>query len=225
MDAALNRKIVDLFEREGAEAWHTTRRFGAAARRHASARIAAARRSARKPTSSTSGSIREPAGTRCAKWTRISRPAYTAFQNDKGVKVLVPRRRRPASRLVPLFPAHLGGPARARALFALRHRRLDARRTGPRHVEVARQRRRSGGYRQAHGRRNRAPVGRVDRFPRRHGGQRKPDGPLRRDLQEAAQHLPLPARQSAGFDPATRRRCPRPICCRSIATCWRAPAS
>jgi isoleucyl-tRNA synthetase len=26
IDAALNRKIVDLFEREGAEAWHTTRR-------------------------------------------------------------------------------------------------------------------------------------------------------------------------------------------------------
>ena len=33
MDAALNRKIVDLFEREGAEAWHTTEVDGAAARR------------------------------------------------------------------------------------------------------------------------------------------------------------------------------------------------
>ena len=33
IDAALNRKIVDLFEREGAEAWHTTASDDAAARR------------------------------------------------------------------------------------------------------------------------------------------------------------------------------------------------
>ena len=32
LDAALNRKIVELFEREGAEAWHTTDVAGAAAR-------------------------------------------------------------------------------------------------------------------------------------------------------------------------------------------------
>ena len=83
IDAALDRKIVDLFEREGAEAWHTT---------------------------AISGLL--PAGTKCAKcggtafrketdildvwfdsgtsWFAVCesdpdlRPAYTAFQNGKG---------------------------------------------------------------------------------------------------------------------------------------------
>ena len=49
----------------------------------------------------------------------------------------LPRRRRPAPRLVPLFPALRRRHARPRAVSHGRHQRLDARRTGPRHVEVA----------------------------------------------------------------------------------------
>ena len=55
VDAALNRKIVDLFEREGAEAWHTT----ALDSLLPPAQLRQLRRqslSAKKPTFSTSGS-------------------------------------------------------------------------------------------------------------------------------------------------------------------------
>ncbi len=135
------------------------------------------------------------------------------------------RRRRPAPRLVPLFAAHLRRPARPRALLACRHRRLDARRAGPRHVQVARQRRRSRRHRQPHGRRNRSPLGRLHRLPRRHGRQRKPDGALRRNLPQAAQHLPLPARQPQRLRSSHATRFPKPSFCPSTATCWPAPAS
>ncbi len=56
IDAELNRKIVDLFEREGAEAWHTDRCEAPACPQAQSAPIAAAQPSARRPTFSTSGS-------------------------------------------------------------------------------------------------------------------------------------------------------------------------
>ena len=51
----------------------------------------------------------------------------------------IPRRRRPAPRMVPLFPAVRRGHARPGALSHGRHQWLDARRAGPGHVEVARQ--------------------------------------------------------------------------------------
>ena len=73
----------------------------------------------------------------------------------------IPRRRRPAPRMVPLVAADLGRAARARALLACSNRRLDARRTGPRHVEISWQRRRSCRHREPHGRRNCSPLGRV----------------------------------------------------------------
>ena len=62
IDPALNRKIVDLFEREGAEAWHTTAVADLLPAGHASARTAAARLSAKRPTFSTSGSTPAQAG-------------------------------------------------------------------------------------------------------------------------------------------------------------------
>ena len=161
MDAALNAKIVDLFEREGVEAWHTT------------------------PIDALL-----PAGTACAhcggkdfrkeidildvwfdsgtSWFAV---CESRSRSESGLRRLpkrrrhgVPlsRRRRPASRLVPLLAADLGGTARPRAVLPRCHRRLDAGRAGPRHVEVARQRRRSGGHRQPHGRRDRASLGCVD---------------------------------------------------------------
>ena len=57
MDAALNRKIVQLFENEGAEAWHTTD-AAALLPADARARIAAARSSAKRPTFWMCGSTR-----------------------------------------------------------------------------------------------------------------------------------------------------------------------
>ncbi len=62
VDAALNRKIVDLFEREGVEAWHSSRPKNCLALPTRSVRTAAAKPSARKPTSSTSGSTRARVG-------------------------------------------------------------------------------------------------------------------------------------------------------------------
>jgi isoleucyl-tRNA synthetase len=62
MSAALNRKIVDLFESEGAEAWHTTDVANLLPAGSCLRRIAAARNSARKLTSSTSGSTPAQAG-------------------------------------------------------------------------------------------------------------------------------------------------------------------
>ncbi len=57
LDAALNRKIIDLFDREGAEAWHTTRYRVAACQQDAKcAQCGGQCPSQRKPTSSTSGS-------------------------------------------------------------------------------------------------------------------------------------------------------------------------
>jgi isoleucyl-tRNA synthetase len=199
IDAALNRKIVDLFEREGAEAWHTTPLetllpAGAAC-------VKCGGTAFRKETD-----ILDVWFDSGVSWFAVceSDPdlsaAYKAFENKKGAEAAggsVFGGRRSASRMVPLVAADIGGAARPRALLPRRHCRLDARRAGPRHVEVARQRRRSRRHCQPHGRRDRSPLGRFGRFSRRHGRQREPDAALRRALQKAAQHLPLPARQPA----------------------------
>ena len=78
MDAALNRRIVDLFEREGAEAWHTHRRCRPAARRREVRPLRQAPSSARKPTSSTCGSTPARAGMRCAKRIPTCKAATSA---------------------------------------------------------------------------------------------------------------------------------------------------
>ena len=56
IDAELNRKIVDLFEREGAEAWHTTDVTALLPAGARTAPTAAAKHFAKRPTFSTSGS-------------------------------------------------------------------------------------------------------------------------------------------------------------------------
>ena len=135
-NAAVNQSIVDLFTRE------VRRRLVHPHRRRTSsppeppATTAARPTSARKWTSSTSGSSPAPAGT----------PSSTS--NPSSPTYRLPRRplhrgRRPASRLVPLFPAHLRRPARTCPVQNGRHLRLDPRRARPRLLEIARQRRRS----------------------------------------------------------------------------------
>ncbi len=76
------------------------------------------------------------------------------------------RRRRPIPRLVSLFPALRRGRARAGAVSHGGDQWLDARSRGPRHVQVAGQRGRSGGHCRPHGRGDRAPVGGVGGLPR-----------------------------------------------------------
>ena len=116
LDPALNRKVVELFARAGADAWYTP---------EADALV--------------------PPGTKCAHcqgttfkkemdildvWfesgssylaLRASEPEYPAdFES-------LSRRRRPASRMVPFFPALHGRHAESCALQARRDRGLDAR--------------------------------------------------------------------------------------------------
>ena len=88
LDPALNRKIVDLFEREGVEAWHTTpiedllpaERSLRAMRRH--------RSSARKPTFSTSGSTPAQAGSPSANPIPISNPPMRSSKTGEGTECL-----------------------------------------------------------------------------------------------------------------------------------------
>ena len=86
LDPALNRKIVDLFEREGAEAWHTTDVASAACRRTRPALTAAAR-AFRKETDILD--VWFDSGT---SWFAVCesdpelKPAYTAFQNGEGTR-------------------------------------------------------------------------------------------------------------------------------------------
>ena len=72
--------------------------------------------------------------------------------------------------------------------------------------QIARQRRRSGRYCQPPGRRDRPPVGRLDRLPRRHGGQRKPDAALRGNLSSKLRNtFRFLLGNLHGFDPARDR--------------------
>ena len=61
LDPALNRKIVDLFDREGVEAWHTTP-IAQLLPAGAACAHCGGKDSARKPTFSTSGSTPAPVG-------------------------------------------------------------------------------------------------------------------------------------------------------------------
>jgi isoleucyl-tRNA synthetase len=70
---------------------------------------------------------------------------------------------------------------------------------GKRHVEVARQRRRSGRHRQPPRRRDRAPLDRISRLPRRRCRLGSADAARGRKLQEDSQHVPLHSEQSRRF--------------------------
>ena len=126
---ALNRKIIDLFEREGIEAWHTS---------------ATESLLPEGVVCQHCGEVRPPGqGFRKEKdildvwfdsgvsWLAVCesdpelKDIYTDFQIDKGETSLF-RGRRPASRLVRLFPAHFRCSARPRALLARLDRGMDA---------------------------------------------------------------------------------------------------
>ncbi len=181
---AANRAVIDLFAREGADSWYR-----------------------RKPEEIL------PAGTKCAKCGGTSfkqemdiidvwfesglEPGGSARPFPRSALALrsVSRRRRSASRLVPLFPAVRRRAARPCALSRRCHQWLDARRAGASHVQVARQRGRSGRHLQAPGRGGRPPVGGLGGLPRRRARLGKPGAARGGKLPQDPQHLPLPARQ------------------------------
>jgi len=225
VEPALNRGIVELFEKETPNPG-TPRRLRNCFPLEPAARTAAARTSAKEVD------ILDVWFDSGVSWFAVCesdpelKPAYSAFQ--KGAAQTAHRsstsKARPAPRLVPLLAAHLRRAARPRSLLARRHRWLDARRTGPRHVEIPRQTASILSILQTEWAANRPPlVASVD-FREDMAARRESDAALRRTLQKAAQHLPLPLGNLAGFDPA-RDRVAKPSLFRSTATCWRAPAS
>ncbi len=129
----------------------------------------------------------------------------------------VPRRLRPASRLVPVLAAHRLRHRRPRAVQGAAHARLRGGRQGPQDAQVQGQRHRAAeGVRQA-GRRHPAPVGGVHRLLRRADHFRRNPQARRRRLSPHPQHAALPAGQYVRF----RRR--HSICCRSRSG-WRSTA-
>ena len=159
-DEAVNKRIVDAFEQEGADAWYAAgareRFLGARAnedwkqgRRHPR-RLVRLRLHARL----RAGGPEAFPGARRHQAQARRRPGH----GD------VSRRLRPASRLVPLVAAGKLRHARPRAVRRGADPRLHARRAGPQDVEVARQHRRAAGRDQAVRRRHPAPVGGVLRL-------------------------------------------------------------
>ena len=130
----------------------------------------------------------------------------------------VPRRRRSASRLVPVFPALRGrdqgqAPYRscATAGWTLDPQGRASRKSLGNAVDPVDDRRQAG-------RGDHSPVGGVGRFPRRRDGLRRADAAHLRQLSQDPQHVPLHPRQSGRLrsGDATQWRLPR--CIRSIST-------
>ncbi len=151
LDAALNHKIVEMFERDGVEAWHTT---DVAALLPEGAKCAkCAGVSFRKETDILD--VWFDSGT---SWFAVAesdpdlKAAYKSFQKDDGREGASTLKEAISTGLVPFVPPHIGGPARLRSLLARGDGWLDARRARPRHVQVTRQWRRSCRYRGAPGR-------------------------------------------------------------------------
>jgi isoleucyl-tRNA synthetase len=180
VDAALNRKIVGMFEREGVESWFTTAIETLLPENATCAHCVG--KEFRKETDILD--VWFDSGT---SWFAVCesdpelKPVYATFQKGEGTEVL-----------------YLEGGDQHRGWF---HSSLltsvAMRGHAPySHVEVAGERGRSGRYCQPHGRGDCAPVGCFGGFPRRYGGQRKPDAALRRSLSQAAQYVSIPAWQS-----------------------------
>ena len=119
----------------------------------------------------------------------------------------VPRRQRPASRLVSFLAAGKLRHTRARALRRCAHPRIRARRAGPQDVEVARQRHRTPGRDQAIGRGYPAHVGLCVGLCRRSAYRSGDFENHGRYLSQAAQHGAL----DAGFAGAFSRGRPRQV--------------
>ncbi len=172
LDPALNKKVIDLFEREGAEAWHTT---DVASLLPACAKCAhCGGTSFRKETDILD--VWFDSGT---SWFAVAesdpdlKAAYQSFQKNEGAKVLYLEG---GDQHRGWFHSSLLTSVALRGRAPYSHvatRRLDPRRAGPCHVEDPRQRRRSCGHRRTPRRRNRPPLGRLHRLPRRHGGPAK----------------------------------------------------
>ena len=161
IDAALNRKIVGLFEREGAEAWHTSATDGLLAEGTTCAHCGG--KAFRKEFDILD--VWFDSGT---SWFAVCeadadlKDAYTAFPERQGDGVPVSGGRRPASGLVPLVAADHRSALRGRAPYShVAHGGIHAGRAGPRDVEVTGQWRGPGGYCQHAGRGDRPAVGRV----------------------------------------------------------------
>ena len=114
----------------------------------------------------------------------------------------VPRRLRPAPRLVPVIAAGILRHPRPRALRHRADARLRPRREGAEDVEVRRQRRLAAGRDEDVRRRHPAPVGGGLRLFRRPAHRPRHPQELRRDLPQAAQHAALDARRAG----ASRQR-------------------
>ena len=207
-DPAVNARIKAAFETEGADAWFED---GAKARFLG----------CRPPPRRLGEGHRHPRRLVRFRLHPRLRAARPPGRHLAGVGL--PRRHRPAPRLVPLLDAAVLRHPRPRALRGGRHPRLHARREGHEDGEVARQRHRAAGRDQAVWRRHPAPVGRPDRLHRRPA--HRPGDPERgrRQLPPPAQHAALPARCArrirARPSACRRRRCrnSRPGC----STAWR----
>ena len=191
-DAELNKKIVDLFEREGAEAWHTS---DVTALLPAGAKcVHCGGTSFRKETD-----ILDVWFDSGSSWFAVCetdpdlKGPYARFQHGENVPVLYLEggdQHRGWFHSALLTSVAL---RRTCALLALQYGGLDSGRAGAGDVEVAGQRRGPGGHCRAHGRGDCAAVGGQRGLPRRHGRERKPDVALRGDLPQDPQHVPVPA--------------------------------
>ena len=123
-DPAVNRAVVELFAREGADAWYNDRRRRFCPREQV--------RQVRRHKFRKEMDIVDV-------WfeSGSSHAAVLGHEPDFPGLPTIPRRRRPASRMVPLFPALRRRHQGRRAVSQRRDRRLDARSAGPRHVQVA----------------------------------------------------------------------------------------
>ena len=118
----------------------------------------------------------------------------------------LPRRQRPASRLVPQLAARRHRHARPRAVQPGADARLRDGRARPQDVEVARQHHRAAGRHQAERRRDPAPVGVDGRLPRGHPPRQGNPGPHGRGLPQDPQRHPRAGRQPLRLRSERRRR-------------------
>ncbi len=191
MDPALNRKIVDLFEREGIEAWDTTPTAELLAAETACAHCGGTE--FRKETDILGRVVRLRHELVCRG--RVRSRVESRLH-------LVPEGRRDGGFFISRAAISIAAGSTRRLLTSVALRghapyshvstagwTLDEQGramskslgNGVDPVDIANRL----------GRRDCAPVGGIDRLSRGYGGQRKPDEALRRDLSQAAQHLPL----------------------------------
>ena len=206
-DPAVNRAVVELFAREGADSWY----------RHSAEEIL-------------------PPGTKCPKCggTKFRKEMdiidvwFESGSSQAAVLGREPGLPWPADLYLEGGDQHRGWfhssllcavAAKGAAPYReVGHRWLDARPAGPRHVEVAGQHRRSGRDRRQAGRGDCSTMGRVGGLPRGRHGLRRADAAHLRKLSQDSQYVSLHPQQPAGF--CSRRRMPSAsaICIRWTST-------